>query len=342
MRTQTVRLAAGIMGGLLAAGADGAVVNLAESASGTGLLPVVALSQGSPNGIRDGGMFDWFNGASSPRNFSLTNLQPYMIWSALQDVRLVRAWGDVGNTYDRIRIDTLTGTDPTQEADWVNRYDSGTGLGQRFVDVDLGASYSTQGVRVRVDKAAVDVNVGEVDVFSALPVTGTLTANLVPATGATASSSEYGAPGDAIDGSWYGNRWMGASPAANPDPSYWLQASYDNADVSLISLTFCAQGNYSVVPRTYTLELEDGSGWHTIGTFNRPDDVRQHFYHDLGTSYFGVQNIRVSALEGADLDGFRLALQEIEAFDVIFIPEPATAAILALASLGLLARRRGV
>ena len=331
----------------LGAGPAGAtVVNLSTTATGFGLLPDTSpLSQGTVAGIANGQMFDWAStSGTSPREFALSNLQPYMTWGSDQQVRTVRVWSDVSTTYDRVRIDTLTpGGTATVEGDWINRYDSGTGLGQRFQDVDLGSTYTTRGVRTRVDKTTADINVGEVAVFNPLDLGGTLTAARVFPTSVAASSVGFGAVAANASNTtvnWY-NRWLGGTPAANPGSDYTYDMFFTNAALDAVSLTFARQCGISEIPSSWELLVDTGSGLTSLGTYTttvaQDGNTRGMYYLNIG-SLQGVDQLRLRVAEANVPGGLAVGLMEFEALHTI--PEPCTTILLATGALLLCRQRR--
>ena len=325
------------------------VVNLNDTATGFGLTPVIGLNQGSAAGIADGTMYSWvITIAASPRNWSgATNIQPWITWPSDQQIRTVRVWEDRdagGGSYDRLRIDRLdTGGSTAVEGagGWLNVYDSGTGQSIQFSDVDLGATYTTRGLRVRVDKTTTDVNVGEVAVFGPLPLGGTLTSLRVFPTNVVASGVEYGGAAGANNVNWF-DRWQ-VGATVNPDPDFWYDMFFANAKLDAVSLTFAQQGVHGAVPTSWELLADTGSGLTSLGTFSRTTaqngQIDGVYYINIG-SLSGVNQIRLRVPE-ANTGGNGLALMEFEAFQTEPIPEPGTVGLLALgAGLALFRRRR--
>src|SRR5688572_20070415 len=203
--------------------AEATVVNLATTATGFGLLPVIVLNQGTAAGIADGALFSWFGPVTSPRTFTGTSIQPYMTWASAQNVRIIRAHRDASGDWDRFMIDTLVGANPAIEGNWVNRYDSGPGLAvpaSRFQDVDLGTTYSTLGVRVRSFRPGGDTDVGEVAVFGPQDFAGNLTSLKAAPTSFAASSTEHRAPNLAVNDDWYDSGWLSHNTTVNPGTDF--------------------------------------------------------------------------------------------------------------------------
>jgi hypothetical protein len=299
------------------------------SASGFGLLPSVSLSQGTASGIADGRMFTgWFSGATSPRVFSpATNLQPYMTWSSPQTVGAFRVWQDAASNWDRLMIDVLAPSgNPTVEGDWVNQYDSGTGLvgvPANFQEFAMTAVV-TQGVRVRAFTTGGDTDVGEANVFGNLG--GTLSSFRKFPTSIAASSSEFRPAGEANDANWF-NSWLSATPGSNPGSDFTYDLNYAGGqNLSALGITWSTQPGFAnVVPASWEILIDTGSGLTSFGTFSKTTaqngQDRGQYYIDLGGMIGGVQQVRLRIPEGAD----RVSMTEFEAF---MIPEPTSAALL--------------
>jgi len=326
------------------------VTNLNNTATTFGLTPSVALNQGSAAGIADGTMWAWAHGASaSPRIYAspAQNLQPWMTWATDQEIRMVRVWEDdeiAGHAYDRLRLDVLVGTlDPTIEGNWSNVYDSGTGQFIKFRDIDLGATYTMRGLRIRADiTASTDINVGEVAVFNELPKGGTLTTRRVFPSSIAGSSTGFSlGPNGANDAIWF-TRWIGDTPASNPGSDYTYDLNFNNATLDTLSLTFANQGGVSAIPSSWELLMDTGTGLSSLGTFNattaQNGQTRGQYYISLGSRVSGVSHIQLRVPEANLAGGLALSLVEFEAFNVI--PEPSMAVLLALGGLVLWRRHR--
>ncbi|MEI6519706.1 MAG: prepilin-type N-terminal cleavage/methylation domain-containing protein [bacterium] len=292
--------------------------NLAYTASATGFLPDPgALGQGSSGGIIDGSEFDWFSGATSPRLFSATTMQPYITWSSDQTIRQVRVFEDVTSAYDRVMIDTLkSGGSAANESDWQNQKDTGTGFNSRVYDADLGSAIITRGVRVRVFKSAVDVCVGEVQVFGPQPSNSTLkTGRLTPASiTASSTNTTYTTTNQAIDAN-YGTRWLSATPALNTGTTYTLDITYNSPKlINGISYLFCPQGGYSDMPTQWTLKVNQGSGFQTLDTFTKSGSRLFYFYNFSPAISAQNTTIRLEVPESAVTNG--LAVWEFDAFSL--------------------------
>ena len=306
------------------------LVHLSPSASGSGFLPAVSPSQGTASGITDGRMFTgWFGAATSPRVFSpATNIQPYMTWSTPQNVGAFRVWQDAASDWNRLMIDVLApGGNPTVEGDWLNQYDSGTGLtgvAANFQEVALSAGVSTQGVRIRAFTTGGDTDVGEANVFAPFDG-GTLSSYRVFPTSIAASSSEFRPAGEANDANWY-NSWLSATPASNPGTDFTYDLNYAGGKtLSALGITWSTQPGFAnVVPASWEILIDTGSGLTSFGTFSKTTaqngQDRGQYYYDLGIMG-GVQQVRLRIPEGAD----RVSMTEFEAF---MIPEPTSAAML--------------
>ena len=292
------------------------VSNLAASASGNGLLPSVALFQGSAAGIYDGNIWSWGGtyGATSPRVNTSNNIQPYLTWSTDQTLRTIRLLRDAAGTYDRVVIDTLNGSDPTQEANWTSRYDTGSGANVTFLDVDLGATYTTKGLRVRTFRGANDCDVGELAAFGPLPLGGTLSSRRVWPTNTTATSSRFRSPPEASDGNWMQFGWLSDTTNGNPGIEWQLTQWYsNNASFNAVSVTFGMQSGWNYHPNSWQLQLDQGSGFASVGTFAK-DGVRQQYYHNLGLQT-GVRALRLVVQELDTPDGaLSVGVVEMEAF----------------------------
>lgn len=289
------------------------VSNLAASATGDGLLPNVALFQGTPAGIYNAHLFSWGGAADSPRATTTNNIQPYLTWSADQNVRIIRLWRDAAGTYDRVIIDTLSGADPAQEANWTSRYDTGAGTNVTFLDIDLGATYATRGLRIRTFRTANDCDVGEVAAFRPLPLGGTLSSHRVWPTNTTASSSRFRSPSEASDGNWMQYGWLADTTNNNPGSEWQLTQSFSNrTSFNAVSITFGMQPGYNCQPNSWQLQIDQGAGFVSLGTFTKVAD-RQQYYHniDLQTD---VRALRLVVQESETTDGaLSVGVLEMEA-----------------------------
>jgi len=235
-------VAAVLAAGVLAASGQSIVdFDLARTASGQSALPLLPTYQGWSNSLCDGSMISWTVDDSGILGWTVTNnaFQPYLVWTNRQVIRSLRVWNDnyTGygrpNAWDQVLVDTLAGppSGATNEANWVNRYASATGLAAFAHEVDLGAPCATHGVRVRVFRPAGsnDVNVGEIAVYgprSAGPQTLSA-ARLAPTS--TAASSEYGAGRDrskAVDGIYSGGGYLSLKAADNPGTEFYYELNY--------------------------------------------------------------------------------------------------------------------
>jgi hypothetical protein len=330
----------------LASATHGTVVNLSASATGFGTTPAVTLDQGTASGIADGSEFSWASGvATSPRLSSATNLQPYMTWGTAQSIRSVRVWQDVNlNGYDRIVIDQLTGSNPAVEGDWTTVRDTGTGLSKVFVDLDLGTTISTTGLRVRAFQSSADITVGEVATFAPLSGTGvgTLTQRRLIPTSTAASSTGFGrVSGNAQDGwlaagptAW--TSWLSDTPAANAGSDFTYDMFFTGAEIDSAALTWYPQAGFAAVPSSWEILVDKGSGLQSLGTFSASGS-RLQYYFDFGFQQ-GVQQLRLRAAEASVPGGLGVAIAEFEAFQ--FIPEPSAMCLVGIGGLVLWKRMR--
>jgi len=325
--------------------AKAAVVNLSASATGFGTTPSVTLSQGTASGIADGSEFSWASGlGTSPRVGTGTSLQPYMTWGTAQSIRTVRVWQDVNLTgYDRIVIDQLTGSNPAVEGDWTTVKDTGTGLSKIFVDLDLGTTISTTGLRVRAFQSSADVTVGEVATFGPIAYGsggGTLTARRLTPTSTAASSTGFGrVTGNAQDGwlaagptAW--TSYLSDTPAANAGSDFTYDMFFNGAEIDSAALTWYPQAGFAGVPSSWEILVDKGSGLQSLGTFSASGS-RLQYYFDFGFQQ-GVQQLRLRAPEANVPGGVGIGIAELEAFQ--FIPEPSAVMLLGIG--GLLLRRK--
>lgn len=327
--------------GAFAAAAAPTITNVSSAASGGGVLPVIMLDQGSAAGLYDGVSYAWGGGATSPRTFSGSSIQPYLTWSAPQVIGSVRVFGDYSNinhNYDRVRIDTLVGSDPTQEANWVQRYDSNVTLNKRNVDAFLaGGPYSTQGVRVRVSVAATDTNVGEIQAFTPFEGGTTLTSRTVALTSPVATSFAFRAAAGGANGDFYDGGWMSDTAAANPGTSFDWSATVANATVNGVGIIWFPQGGWASMPSRFTVRLDTGAGYFDAATLTVNPSVYPQFYM-LPAKYDNVQGLMIRVAE-SDISGNpRVSFQEVEAYYIL--PEPAGILLLALGCAGMVRRRR--
>ena len=293
--------------------------NLAYAASATGFQPDPgALFQGTSGGIINGTMYDFLTGtASSPRLNGATTMQPYMMWGSDQTVRQVRVIEDVTAAYDRVMVDTLkSGGSATNEGDWVGQKDTGTGFNNKIYDVDLGAAITTRGVRVRVFKTAADITVGEVQVFGPQPNGGSLKSSKLTPASITASSTNttYTTTGAAIDGNYF-VRWLSATPALNPGTTYTLDITYNTPKmINGVSVLYCQQGGYSDLPSQWSLKVNTGMGFNTLGSYT-PTGSRLWYFYNV-TPAISAQNttFRLEVPESAVTNG--VAVYEFEAYSL--------------------------
>lgn len=316
--------------------------NLAYQATGAGLLPIIALDQGAAAGIYDGSLFAWAGGVTSPRSLAASSLQPYLTWTAPRTVGSVRVYGDtsnLGNAYDRLRIETLIGADPPQEANWVTRYDSGPGLNSRILDVLLpGGPYTTRGLRIRADMTHADINVGEVAAFAPLEQTGgTLSSRRVVATGASASSSVFRPAPGAINLDTYDGGWLSDTAANNPGDTFTWTATYNSATVNALGMFWYPQGGWAAMPANWTVLIDCGAGYFNAGTYS-PSGTQLQQYLALPHTYQNVQAIQIRILEGDVGAPGRVSFSELEAYHIV--PEPGLAGLWLGGLAALLPRRR--
>ncbi len=325
--------------------AQATITNLAQGASGAGVLPSISLDQGTAAGIFDSSMYSWYGllGASSPRNFTATNIQPYLTWANDQTVRTVRVWFDYTNVnpfqFDRLVIDSLTGSDPTQEGSWTTRLDTGSGLAARFADLNLGSTVVTKGLRVRAFKSTADVNVGEVAVFGpdAIPNYTTLTAAKVIPTNVVASSFRFRPASQGANGDWFDGGWLADTNGANPGTDYTLDLQFGNAEINGVSVTFAPQGGYAGLPTNYSIQVqyENTSNFVNLGTFATVGSQLQ-YYLDFG-KVSGIRTLRLDVPESQVPSNLSVAVIEFEPF---FVPEPSGVMLVGLAGLMVALRRR--
>jgi hypothetical protein len=362
MQINTRRTLAAAIGGWLisALPAGAALVNLSFSATGGGILndppPTPTIGQGNAPGIpgiRDGNQWDWLGPANSPRvNVPASQLGAYMTWNTPQPVRTLRYFHDlftVGVQLDHIILDTLVGAaaGAGDNSNWVQRFDSrfdtfdgsadNAGV-LRFLDIDLGATYSTQGVRVRAFATGSDQVVGEVAVISPLAVPGTMTDNRIAPSGpAVASSSGFGQVGAGATDDRFFNRWLSGTPAANPGDVYTLDIPYDGTvEMTDVSIIFGSQGNFSEIPTTFLIQRALGGGlYETIATVDTTATPgRAMYFVHLGPQY-NVAGLRLLVEESAVTNG--VAVFEFEAFN---LPEPGAAIATAGVAVLTFSRRR--
>ena len=327
----------------LSAASQAAVLNLAESASATGLNPIVSLNQGSAGGIRDGIMNNWGGAVTSPRIFSgATNLQPYMTWSSTQSVSSVRVWRDTpltGGTYTQIYVDVLNaGGNPAVNGDWTQVYDSGSITSTQFLDMDLGGSYNTTGIRVRTNiGSAGDINVGEVAAFGGQP--GTLSSYRIFPTTTTASSVQGANVASlASNNVWQNSLWVGAAPGTNPGNEYFLDLNFSTGTtLNAASLSFVQGAGFAqLATGTFKLQYSTigSSSFLDIGTYSI-SGTRQQYYYDFGSTLSNVDVLRFWADE-TSYSSLGPGVSEFEAFNVV--PEPSTA-LLSVLGIGLVLLR---
>ncbi len=334
-------LCGAVLFGAFAVAAAPTITNLSPTATGSGLLPVITIEQGGLSGLNDGVSYTWGSGATSPRTFSGSSIQPYLTWSTPQAIGSVRVFGDYSNVnhnYDRVRVDTLVGSDPTQEGNWVQRYDSNVNLNKRNVDAFLaGGPYSTQGVRVRVSVAATDTNVGEIHAFAPFEGGTTLTSRTVALSSPTATSWAFRVPANGANGDFYDGGWMSDTAAANPGSSFDWSATVANATVNGVGIIWFPQGGYASMPSRFTVRLDTGAGYFDAATLTVNPSVYPQFYM-LPAKYDNVQGLMIRVAE-SDISGNpRVSFQEVEAYYIL--PEPAGILLLALGCAGMVRRRR--
>jgi hypothetical protein len=263
--------------------------------------------------------------------------------------------------YNRVIVDTLHGTgDPTIEANWVQRVDTGTGFTQggnintnRLVDLHLGSMITTTGVRVRASKVGTDISVGEVEAFVPLVNNQTLTQRRRLPTSTAASSTRGGTSPNFAN--QFSDRWLSRHVTENAGSEFTLDYNYSTPQhIDMLAISFKEEnlasdldGSLTVryrIPTQWTIAANMGSGFVDIKSFavetNSVGDNATRYYMDL-PSLFNVQAIRLKVNEANLTDsGTGLAVSLMEAFDV---PEPAGAiTVVTLAGLGLWRRRKQI
>jgi hypothetical protein len=343
------------------------VVNVSPFATQSGLTPDATLNQGnfatsSPGktrGIFDRDMFGWTGNVTSPRIFGASSMQPYLEWSSAQSIETVRVIDDLSGGYNRIIVDTLHGTgDPTVEGNWVQRVDTGTGFTQggtinqnRLVDLHLGSTITTTGVRVRASKIANDISVGEVEAFAPLVNHQTLTQRRRQPNSTAASSTRGGTSSNFAN--QFSDRWLSRHVTENAGTEFTLDYNYTTPQhLDMLAISFREEnlasdldGSLTVryrIPTQWTIAANMGSGFVDVKSFtvetNVVGDNATRYYLDL-PSLFNVTAIRLKVQESNLTDsGTGLAVSLMEVFDV---PEPAGAiTVVTLAGLGLSRRRQ--
>jgi hypothetical protein len=315
--------------------------NLARTAAGKGSLPVLPSYQGWTNSLNDGSLLWWTADAVSGEiGWTVTNavFQPYLTWMKAQRIRSVRLWNDnfTGygryNAWDQVLVDTLEGPPDgaTNEANWVNRHASAPGLSAFAYEADLGDTFRTYGLRVRVIRPANsnDTNVGEIAVYG--PRSGgpqTLTAARQAPT-STAASSDFGAgrdKGKAVDGVYSGGGFLSLSATNNPGTNFYYEVAYASPGRTVGSLALLWNRqvtNFCDVPSAWDIELVTGDVTNRVGTFNRELTprllggtlYRLLYHYDLGQVWRGVTKVRLVVPEDNVANGLGIGIGEIEVF----------------------------
>jgi hypothetical protein len=336
------------------------LTNLAFSANAAGDSTGGGYNQGTDAGIYNGQIWrlsDAGWAGTSPRYFFGTQIEPWMTWASPQSIREVVVYGDAGESisttstgrYSRLIIDTLnTGGNPNVAGDWTQVYDSGPGVNVHHSFIDLGTNYVTSGLRVRASKDTVDIDIGEVAVFSS-----PFGSKVIPSS-VTASSTYPGYP-SAIDPAYaangrytdfdifYGNkRWISAAPGSNPGTDYTFTLNFSTpTNLNQATLAFIHQTAVDTLPSSWMLEYSSGAGYTTVENGSpilSGTGIDSFFYYYEFATITNVTAFRLTVPESA-LPGSEphVGLRE---FEVFYVPEPGMATLVAFAAIVLRSRQR--
>jgi len=323
------------------------ITNLAQSSNAQGIFGP-SLTGGQAGGIIDRSIWG-FNGIVTSPRVNNTYVQPYLTWSSDQNVRILRILNDTfAATYDRLIVDTLnTGGNPTNNADWTQRFDTGAGLANPGpFDLNLGATYSTRGVRVRANRSGLsgDFAFGEMEVYTGFPVSGTLADNRISVPTANYSaSSTLGGTSPGFAGQW-NDRWLSQSQVNNGGSAFTLDRHFTTAtNVTNLSLAFANKNDNGVrvVPTSWDIFVKTtgNATWTLAGTYTSSNSnlatPATWYYLDLPGLY-NVTDLRVS-VPFSSVGSDAIGIHYTEAFN---LPEPSAALFAGGAVVGMMARRR--
>jgi hypothetical protein len=347
-----------VMGALAAPAVTLTDINLNPSVSGTGLFSSGSYL-GSTARMVEGTHNAWTgnSGNLAPYSSSTNAIRGYITWSSQQDIRFVRTWpeamagfggGWVGNDYwDQVKVDTLDGpaSGAGTEANWVTRYTSGTGLNTQFQDIDLGATYTTYGIRVQTSWTNNHISLGEIEAFGPLKGTSLSASRLYPTSvGGSSEAFFFRGYGLATNNLWIADGgWLSSASGVNPGTNYYYNMNYSTAQtVGGLSVHFFQQSSFCDTPTNWEFLVDQGSGLTSLGVYSKVNnsfgEPRQSYYYGFDQVLSGVTQIQIRVQESDIKDGLGLGLVEFEAFSSL-IPEPGSL-LLMLGAGALLALRR--